>query len=55
MSVTRIRELRRSGGSAVVTVPPEMIEFTEFEEGQDVELTAEIGNDEIVVSAQTDS
>lgn len=47
--IRAIRPLRESGGSNVVTIPPEMIDLADFEVGDDVELQAEMFGDEIRV------
>lgn len=47
--IRRTRQLRQSGGSTVVTIPPEFIEFTEFEQGDDVDLVADLDGDELVI------
>lgn len=41
------RKLRKSGGSTVVTIPPEMLDLLDFELGDNVELEAEIFGDEM--------
>jgi len=52
------RALRRSGGSTVVTIPPEMVDLLDIELGDDVELEAEMFGDEIrlrIVDDQDDA
>lgn len=46
-TITAIRQLRKSGGSTVVTIPPEMLDLTELEAGDGAELKAEFFGDEI--------
>lgn len=41
------RALRQSGGSTVVTIPPEMVDLLDIELGDDVELEAKMFGDEI--------
>lgn len=46
--IVRERTLRQTGdSSSAITIPPVVREFTEFETGQDVEISAGVGDDEI--------
>jgi len=45
--VRAARKLRRSGGSTVITVPPEMVDLVDLEHGDQLELEAEWSGDEI--------
>jgi len=45
--VRATRALRQSGGSTVVTIPPEMVDLLDLELGDDLELEAEWSGDEI--------
>lgn len=45
--VSARRKLRESGGSTVVTIPPEMLDLIDIEPGDQVELQAEMFGDEI--------
>lgn len=47
--IRRTRQLRQSGGSTVLTIPPEFIEFTAFEQGDDANLVADFDGDELVI------
>ncbi len=47
--IRRTRQLRQSGGSTVVTIPPEFIEFTEFKQGDDVDLVADLNGNELTI------
>jgi len=47
--ICRTRQIRQSGGSTVVTIPPEFIEFAEFEQGDDVDLVADLDGDELII------
>jgi len=50
--ICRTRTVRESGGSSVVTIPPPMLEFTEFSEGQEVTLSAPVAGDEIIIQIE---
>ena len=45
--VRAARKLRRSGGSTVITVPPEMVDLVDLEHGDQLELEAEWSGEEI--------
>ncbi|GAA1280280.1 hypothetical protein [Aeromicrobium tamlense] len=46
--IVRERKLRQSGDySSVVSIPPVVREFTDFDVGTEVEVSAEVGGDEI--------
>jgi len=47
--ICRTRTIRQSGGSTVVTIPPELLEFTQFEDGDTVSLSAAFDGDEITI------
>lgn len=49
ITISRVRSIRRSGDSAVVTIPPTFLEVTKFKEGDDVELIADVGSDELTI------
>ena len=55
ITLQRVRRLRRSGNSSVLTIPKDMLEVTHFSEGDDVELAAEANGDEIVIRPSTDA
>lgn len=50
----RTRRLRESGGSKVLTIPPEVAELAAFTPGDELELEVAIGDQEIVIR-KTDS
>lgn len=48
-TVTAIRTLRKSGGSVVLTIPPEVVDIINAEIGDDFTLFAEHGSEEITI------
>ena len=48
-TVTAVRTLRTSGGSTVLTVPPEILDILDWEDGDDLELEADYEDGKIIV------
>lgn len=46
-TVTATRKLRQSGGSTVLTIPPEVMDAMELEEGDDLVMQADYKDGEI--------
>jgi len=44
-----VRSLRTAGGSVVVSLPPQLLEMVQLEEGDDVELTADVEEGKITL------
>ena len=50
-TVTGARTLRVSGGSTVLTIPPEMLDVLEWEEGDDLSLEANYEDGTLVIES----
>jgi antitoxin component of MazEF toxin-antitoxin module len=46
------RELRASGNSTVVTIPPQILQQAGLERGDEVELVAELGSGQITIQSK---
>jgi antitoxin component of MazEF toxin-antitoxin module len=50
-TVTGARTLRISGGSTVLTIPPEMLDVLDWEDGDDLTLKADYEEGSLVIEA----
>ena len=48
------RKLRRSGGSIVVTIPPELVDASAFEVGESVRLSTGLSDDPLTIIPSSD-